>query len=35
MVPLIENGKITVGTKLVTYGAELVNGGQGVSPLEV
>ena len=35
LIPYIESGKITIGTKIVTCGAELVNGGSGISPLEV
>lgn len=31
----VNEGKISVGTKLVTHGAELVNCEQGISPWEV
>lgn len=35
MTKIIEKGKISVGTKLITQGAVLVNCEQGMSPLEV
>lgn len=35
MVNLIKQGKVYVGTKLVIYGAELINCSEGCDPLQV